>query len=94
LTGLANRKADDLGHKGFGEPGGDMRSRYSNAEFVALAQYFRARPRMSAVTEGLDSDDRCREDARFYALRRWHKTYVALGFLKLALGLASPGLWA
>ena len=61
---------------------------------VALAQYFWARPRMSAVTTGLDLEDRYREDARFYALRRWHKTYVALDFLKVALGLAALGLWA
>ena len=61
---------------------------------VALAQYFWARPRMSAVTAGLDLDDRYREDARFYALRRWHKTYVALDLLKVALGLAALGLWA
>lgn len=61
---------------------------------VALAQFFWARPRMSEVTEGLDVEDRYREDARLYALRRWHKTYVALDFLKLALGLASLGLWA
>jgi uncharacterized membrane protein len=61
---------------------------------VALAQYFWARPRMSAVTAGLDLEDRYREDARFYALRRWHKSYVALDFLKLGLGLAALGLWA
>jgi uncharacterized membrane protein len=61
---------------------------------VALAQYFWARPRMSAVTTGLDLENRYREDARFYALRRWHKTYVALDFLKVALGLVALGLWA
>ena len=61
---------------------------------VALAQYFWARPRMSAVTAELDLENRYREDARFYALRRWHKTYVALDLLKVALGLAALGLWA
>jgi uncharacterized membrane protein len=61
---------------------------------VALAQYFWARPRMSAVTAELDLENRYREDARLYALRRWHKTYVALDFLKVAFGLAALGLWA
>jgi uncharacterized membrane protein len=61
---------------------------------TALAQYFWARPRMSAVTQDLDLVERYRDDARFYALRRWHKTYVALDFLKVALGLAAIGLWA
>ena len=61
---------------------------------VALAQYFWARPRMSAVTADLDLVNRWPDDARFYALRRWHKTYVALDFLKAGLGLAALGLWA
>jgi uncharacterized membrane protein len=59
----------------------------------ALAQYFWARPRMSAVTEGLDLANRDQGDARLYALRRWHKTYVALDFLKLALGLSALAMW-
>ena len=60
---------------------------------IALAQYFWARPRMSAVTAELDLVDRRPDDARFYALRRWHKTYVALDFLKAALGLSALALW-
>jgi uncharacterized membrane protein len=61
---------------------------------VALAQYFWARPRMSAVTAELDLVNRAPEDTRFDSLRRWHKTYVALDLLKAALGLAALGLWA
>jgi uncharacterized membrane protein len=60
---------------------------------VALLQYFWARPRMSAATEGLDLVNRRPRDARFAVLRRWHKTYVALDLVKLALGLAALGLW-
>jgi uncharacterized membrane protein len=61
---------------------------------VALAQFFWARPRMSALTADLDLVNRDTGDARFDALRRWHKTYVALDFFKMALGLAALGLWA
>lgn len=60
---------------------------------VALAQYCWARPRMSAVTGDLDLVNRYPGDARFYALKRWHKTYVGLDLLKVALGLAALGLW-
>jgi uncharacterized membrane protein len=60
---------------------------------VALLQYFWARPGMSAATKGLDLVNRQPGDARFDVLRRWHKTYVALDFIKLALGLAALGLW-
>ena len=60
---------------------------------VALAQYFWARPRMSAATEGLDLVKRRSKDPRFDTLRRWHKTYVALDFVKMGLGLAALGLW-
>ena len=60
---------------------------------VALAQYFWARPRMSAVTKDLDLMNRRGEDVRFHTLRRWHKTYVALDFVKIALGLAALGMW-
>ena len=60
---------------------------------VALLQNFWARPRMSAATEGLDLVNRQPGDARFDLLRRWHKTYVALDFVKMALGLAALGLW-
>lgn len=61
---------------------------------VALAQYFWARPRMSAVTKGLDLVNRRPGDARYQVFRRWHKTYVALDLVKIALGLAVLGLWA
>ena len=61
---------------------------------VALSQYFWARPRISAVTKELDLVSREPGDVRFQSLRRWHKTYVALDFLKVALGLAALGLWA
>ena len=61
---------------------------------VALSQYIWARPRMSAVTKELDLVRREPGDVRFQVLRRWHKTYVALDFLKVALGLAALGLWA
>lgn len=60
---------------------------------VALTQFFWARPRMSAATKDLDLVDRQPGDARFDALRRWHKTYVALDFVKMALGLFALGLW-
>ncbi len=60
---------------------------------VALAQYFWAGPRMAAVTADLDLVNRDPGDARFQAFRRWHKTYVALDLLKMALGLAALGLW-
>ena len=60
---------------------------------VALVQFFWARPRMSAATKGLDLVNRRPEDARFHTLRRWHKTYVALDFVKIALGLAALGMW-
>jgi uncharacterized membrane protein len=60
---------------------------------VALLQYFWARPRMSAVTKELDLVDRQPGDARFDVLRRWHKTYVALDLVKMALGLAALALW-
>jgi hypothetical protein len=60
---------------------------------VALTQYFWAWPRMSATTEGLDLVNRQPGDARFNLLRRWHKTYVALDLVKMALGLAALGLW-
>jgi uncharacterized membrane protein len=60
---------------------------------VALAQYFWAGPRMRAATNGLDLVNRQPGDARFKALRRWHKTYVALDFVKIALGLAALGMW-
>jgi hypothetical protein len=60
---------------------------------VALAQYFWARPRMSAATRGLDLVNRRTGDPRFHALRRWHKAYVALDLFKMALGLAALGLW-
>jgi uncharacterized membrane protein len=60
---------------------------------VALLQYFWARPRMSAATKGLDLVNRQLQDARYDVLRRWHKTYVALDLIKLALGLAALGLW-
>lgn len=61
---------------------------------VALLQYFWARPRMSAATKGLDLVKRRPKDARFDALKRWHKTYVALDFIKIALGLSALWLWA
>ena len=60
---------------------------------VALLQYFWARPRMSAATRELDLVNRPTGDARLDALRRWHKTYVALDLVKMALGLAALGLW-
>jgi uncharacterized membrane protein len=60
---------------------------------VALTQYFWARPRMSAATKGLDLVKRRPTDARLDAFRRWHKTYVALDLVKLALGLVALGLW-
>ena len=60
---------------------------------VALLQYFWASPRMSAATRGLDLVNRQPRDARYGVLRRWHKTYVALDFIKMALGLAALGLW-
>ncbi len=60
---------------------------------VALAQCFWARPRMSALTKGLDLVNRRPGDARFRVLARWHKTYVALDLAKAALGLAALGLW-
>jgi len=60
---------------------------------VALTQYFWARPRMSAATKGLDLMKRRPGDPRLDAFRRWHKTYVALDLVKLALGLAAFGLW-
>ncbi len=60
---------------------------------VALAQYFWARPRMSAATKELDLVNRQPGDARLDALRRLHKTYVALDFVKVALGLAALALW-
>ena len=60
---------------------------------VALSQYFWARPRMSAATKELDLVHRQPGDARFKVLRRWHKTYVALDFIKMALGLAAFALW-
>jgi uncharacterized membrane protein len=60
---------------------------------VALTQYFWARPRMSAATERLDLVNRQPGDVRYELLRRWHKTYVALDLVKMALGLAALGLW-
>ncbi|HEV2881333.1 MAG TPA: DUF4149 domain-containing protein [Pyrinomonadaceae bacterium] len=60
---------------------------------VALLQYFWARPLMSAAMKGLDLVNRRPGDARYDVLRRWHKTYVALDLIKLALGLAALGLW-
>ena len=60
---------------------------------VALLQYFWARPRMSATTKDLDLVNRRAEDPRFRVFRRWHKTYVALDLVKMALGLAALGLW-
>src|SRR3954469_14667792 len=60
---------------------------------VALLQYFWARPRMSAITKKLDLLNRQPGDARFDVLRRWHKTYVALDFVKMAVGLTAFGLW-
>ena len=60
---------------------------------VALAQYFWARPRMSAATKELDLVNRRPEDARFRVFRRRHKTYVALDLVKMALGLAALGMW-
>src|ERR1051325_11258782 len=60
---------------------------------VALAQYTWARPRMYAATKELDLVNRQPGDARFDILCRWHKTYVALDFVKMALGLAALGLW-
>jgi hypothetical protein len=60
---------------------------------VALTQYFWARPRMSAATKGVDLVKRRPGEARLEAFRRWHKAYVALDLLKLALGLAALGLW-
>ena len=59
---------------------------------VALSQYFWARPRMSAATKELDLVNRRPGDARYELLRRWHKTYVALDLVKIALGLAALGL--
>ena len=61
--------------------------------FVALFQYFWARPLMTAATKELDFVNRQPRDARFDSLRRWHKTYIALDFVKIALGLAALGLW-
>jgi hypothetical protein len=61
---------------------------------VALLQYFWARPRMSAATKELDLVNRQPGDARLGVLRRWHKTYVELDLVKMALGLAALGLWA
>jgi hypothetical protein len=61
--------------------------------FVALFQYFWVRPSMSAATKGLDFVNRQPRDVRFDVLRRWHKTYVALDLVKIALGLAALGLW-
>ena len=60
---------------------------------VALAQFFWARPRMSEAAGGIDLVNRYPGDARLYAFRRWHKTYVALDLFKVALGLAALGMW-
>ena len=60
---------------------------------AALTQYFWARPRMSAATEDLDLVNRRSGDVRYELLRKWHKTYVALDLVKMALGLAALGLW-
>jgi hypothetical protein len=48
---------------------------------------------MSAAVKGLDLVNRRPGDARYGVLRRWHKTYVALDLVKMALGLAALGLW-
>jgi uncharacterized membrane protein len=60
---------------------------------IALLQYFWARPRMSAITKEVDLVKRRATDSRFDALRRWHKTYIALDLVKIALGLSALGLW-
>ena len=60
---------------------------------VAISQYVWARPRMSAAMKDLDLVNRQPEDPRFRVFRRWHKTYVALDLVKIALGLVALGLW-
>src|SRR5215210_7438440 len=52
------------------------------AALVGVAQYSWARTHMAAVKAELDLVNRPPEDTRFDAVRRWHKTYVALDFLK------------
>lgn len=60
---------------------------------IALAQYFWARPRITELARNLDLVNRAPGDARYDRLRQWHKTYVTLDVLKMALGLTALALW-
>lgn len=58
-----------------------------------LLQMVWVRPRMTAITRGLDLVNRNPEDTRFAQVGRLHKVYSGLDFLKMALGLIALGLW-
>ena len=81
-------RADTVSHKAYVAVGS-----VSVMWLVALAQYFWVRPRMSEVTKELDLVNRQPGDVRYGVFRQWHKTYVTLDMLKMALGLAALALW-
>ena len=61
--------------------------------FVALAQNFWIRPRMSALSRSLDLVNRTAEDTRYGELRGLHIAYVGLDISKIGLGLVTLALW-
>ncbi|HLI49495.1 MAG TPA: DUF4149 domain-containing protein [Chthonomonas sp.] len=61
---------------------------------AALVQLVWVRPRMSALTRGLDLVNRDPSDPRFAKIGRLHKVYSGIDLLKMLLGLATLALWA
>ncbi|CEK17230.1 Domain of unknown function (DUF4149) [Chthonomonas calidirosea] len=60
---------------------------------AALVQLVWVRPRMSALTRGLDLVNRDPADPRFAKIGRLHKVYSGLDLLKMLLGLLTLALW-
>lgn len=58
----------------------------------ALIQFFWLRPRLTAVTQGLDLVNRSADEPRFRQLKKMHRAYTALDLLKIALGIVTLAL--
>jgi uncharacterized membrane protein len=61
---------------------------------IALVQFLKLRPRMTALSEALDLVNRDESDPRYAEMRRLHRVYIALDIMKMATGIVALGFWS
>jgi hypothetical protein len=61
---------------------------------IALVQFVKLRPRMTAISTALDLVERDERDPRYDEMRRLHRAYLALDIVKMAAGLIALGFWS